>query len=417
MTSPLCLDQIVEVSPSPLPTATPSTTASEVPDVQTPPAYLPSQAPATADVLMGGNFSDRSPFAPYSNTSYDTSYIRPNDPNGTALTSTQSGPNQEILQSIANDPAMLQQLLNLLNLKQPPGSVPPGSGLNSDTTSNTSTDFVDPLATYQQPPIPPVSASANVDLNPDPQTMSLLQNDFPVPLQPLISSEDKLKKTTKDAASISENLNAMESSIQSLISSIGFDPSQFSQLRNPDDSDSLPVYTNVATDPLLNNTNMDSSSFPYDEFADFDFNTFLEKYAVSGTNNGELPTTTAEANINPVGSEFSEYTNANVLDKLMDSVNSHSPQPSAFVDEIASVTSQSDTSSSPTLPRATIIDENPFIPPPASAPPAPMTTTSSISIPNLTEAAKRTRKRKSDVSPAAIEINGDLGQTKSKRKK
>ncbi|KAI5124561.1 hypothetical protein M0805_003083 [Coniferiporia weirii] len=423
-------DRIVEVSPSPVTHKNHGFPI--VSEAQVSPTSLPTQPSDLADVVMNGNFATQSPFVPFASaaSSSDPAVFNSSFPHaeekGTAnaLTSTsQGGANQDVLQAIANSPGQLQRLLQLLNFQQQNVPMPPPLDLNADVNHATE-DFAEshPLS-HQQAHTTPLTVSDKFSLiEPDQQTLSLLQADelSPLSFEPLLTTENQLQKTHRDAAAISEDIDAIQTSLDSLINNLGFDPSQITRVHDselhtrPDaqpgmQTDSSSLYASAPTedntDPLqhpptftpsvpssftpesLTSLNSDGTLNTDDvqfqsTIPEFDFNAFINEL-------------TRQQNGGDVGvAGFGDF-GTDGLDPFMKAGTdvSTSPHLSAFVDEVAS---QSD-ASSPSVTRATIVDD-PALPSILDTPEDP---------------SKKARKRKSDTG----QVVGERLQVKAKRKR
>ncbi|THH02994.1 hypothetical protein EW145_g6623 [Phellinidium pouzarii] len=409
-------NRIVELSPSPIPPKTEAQTASE----SIPPLNQPSNL---ADVVMGGNFTAPSPFAPFSNVmpNSDSSMFAPpfshtedRSPKNALTATSQGGPNQDVLQAIANSPGQLQRLLQLISFQQHNVPMPPPLDLNaphSDTT-HYQDDFIEPQPPlqHQQSSSTPLTMSDNFNLvEPDQQTLSLLHADdlSPITFEPLLTNEDQLHKSHRDAADISEDIDAIQTSLDSLINNLGFDPLQVSGMHDAElgaqsDINSLYTEPETNTDHSQPPHSSDSGPSPFaseltdkngtvdvggikfqNTIPEFDFNAFINELS------RQHPDGETDA------SGFNDL-RVDELDPFIKagSDTSTSPQVSAFVDEVAS---QSD-ASSPPLTRASVVED----PVPDADAPAPPS-----------ETAKKARKRKSDVEP----VTSQRMQVKAKRKR
>lgn len=230
------------------------------------------------------------------------------------------------------------------------------------TQSQQSNQQQQPLSTQNSQPQAPL-ISPPIDLN----------------LSPFIDNETRLQKTYRDAAEIEEDVNALHTSINSLIESLGLDPGvmqssssqapEGTQVVNPSDMEG------TGTDPMVQ---------------DFDFDAFLTDL----TKNGD---------VNPDYSQFA--------DKLPPSSNTE-PGPSlgqqeqfsTLLDEVNSVHSNSEGPASPVIGSGMhTFSQHP------SAPNSPI----------RISPGKRGSKRKSGVAGigAPMAVGGEPSQTKTRRKK
>ena len=230
------------------------------------------------------------------------------------------------------------------------------------TQSQQSNQQQQPLSTQNSQPQAPL-ISPPIDLN----------------LSPFIDNETRLQKTYRDAAEIEEDVNALHTSINSLIESLGLDPGvmqssssqapEGTQVVNPSDMEG------TGTDPMVQ---------------DFDFDAFLTDL----TKNGD---------VNPDYSQFA--------DKLPPSSNTE-PGPSlgqqeqfsTLLDEVNSVHSNSEGPASPVIGSGMhTFSQHP------SAPNSPI----------RISPGKRGSKRKSGVAGigAPMAAGGEPSQTKTRRKK
>ncbi|KAL5511603.1 CTA8 [Sanghuangporus vaninii] len=498
-------DRFVEVTPSPVPSKAPSVVP-ETPGLQNIPHYQ-SDPPMTADIVMGGNFPTQQPFIPFSSTAFPTdndnsaiaaSYPRPNDSiTPTALTSTPSGPKEELLQSIVNSPGAMQRLLSLLNFQAQQQNIPmpPPLDLNdtrADSTNYTDSTFNNPYVQqpYQHPVSEPTLAVPNnFDIvEPDPQTMSLLHTDdlsSGINFEPYIENANRLKETDNASSVIAEHVNMMDSNIDSLMKHLGLDPHQLDGIRddefgaaavaspggggsegelfNHDQNEQQQQHQHQQSLPNRNNSNSNASSNSDLSATGINTNASTTNSSVNGNNIIPTPAVTTNTNATvapfqttvpefdfnvflnelakqngetPAGPGFGDYKPD--LDALMMDVhapnnnngvdlnnnnnknNNHdpttSPQLSAFVDEVASQSGQSDVSNSPPRTRASVSDD---LSPNVVTSGLPDVSSKNTGIVGTNSAV--TRKRKSEVETvppdATATTMNTRAQTKTKRKR
>ena len=212
------------------------------------------------------------------------------------------------------------------------------------------------------------------------QSLPLISPPIDLNLSPYIDNETRLQKTYRDAAEIEEDVNALHTSINSLIESLGLDPGiiQSSSPQAPEDTQLAVNPSDVegtGTDPMVQ---------------DFDFDAFLTDL----TKNGE---------VNPDYSQFA--------DKLPPSSNTESGPSSgqqeqfhAFLDEVNSVHSNSEGTASPVIGSGMhTFSQHPNVP----------------NSPVRASTGKRGSKRKSGVAgiSTSTAADGQPSQTKTRRKK
>lgn len=364
-------------------------------------APTPVLPPDPSSFVMNGGLNNQPSFMPFPHPMnqsnpmfYGQDYPRSDVSN--ALTSVNPGLNQDFLNAIINSPpGQLQLLMHLLGSQQANAHVPvPINPEAPDTQTNGATGLNTTVPQGQLPPTMPLNTTNGFNVPPaDPGTLSLLQPDdsTPMPLAPLAHNEGQFDKTYKDAASISQDIDDMQSNLDSLMNNLGWspvEPGQFSTLNQGD----IP-YTNPHTDfsrpPLssmpsstLGDTpqppHTDSSIDTDSEVNDFDINAFIN--ALNAGNNS----TPEVQELKPDGlAPATSVTGAPT-----------SPHLSAFVDEINSVSTQSNASS----PSAT----------------RDMEDTANMLAVTGRGGAKKARKRKSDTDTISVER---AQQNKTKRKK
>ena len=342
---------------------------------------------------MNGNFPNQpagTPFSAYpSGPALPTQYPHhnPNDSNNALMTTQAYSPKQEVLQKIANSPGALQRLMLLLQQQQEP-PMPPPLDLNtpaSEVPNSAGTNPVGPNPVPQRPQQEPMNASTMMTNNfdqmhlqqqqPNAQTMSFLQ---PEPMPPAtfdtyIENANNLQRVDTSAAGISDNIDEMQSNIDSLIQKLGMDPQDFVGGipfdNHMDGQQDFMDHTDGLPDMLSAGTNA----------GDFDFSAFMNDYA-QGNNTSNM------YNADPNVAAFNNRTDtANAVHDVTNG--GHSPRLSAYVDEIASQSGRSDTSSAPSVARGNIAEDGSVDP-----------------IDRLQESTGRKhRKRRSDVENASME--------------
>jgi len=281
--------------------------------------------------------------------------------------------------------------------------VPPPLDLNAPVAQSAHDGITNPVgknasAQSQVPQPTSLAMPAGYNLSGiDPSAFSLLQPDMaPMSFEPLMSNEKQLDDKYKDAAIISQNIDDIQTSLDSLISNLGFDPTQtetipdFDGQANIDDpyttlhSDyptraplsSMPSNFSTATSqpPLTTDSNVDTDN----GIPEFDINAFINELARQ--QNGGDGETNGLHEFPPDG-----------FDPLSHNADGGStpPRVSGFLDEVNSVSGHSDTPS-PSASRD--MDEL---------------------VKGSVPVAKKARKRKSDTDSLSTE----RPQTKTKRKR
>lgn len=336
ITDIMILDRFVEMPQAPSSISEPRASP-QPPEATTP----------TSDMFMNSTFlnqSTESPFSAYpSGPPLPTTQYPHQDPSdsSTALTSMQSySPKQEVLQKIANSPGALERLMLLLQQQQE-APMPPPLDLNAPASEGPNA-----MSSNNDSDSAPFSSNSGIPQIPmDAALMMSNSHQLPQPFLPtvpqttinaLADSVNNLQQTENSAAGISDNIDEMQSNIDSLIQKLGMDPQEFSNSMHVDQSmdghpgfmdnpDGLP---DMLTGGISDN----------DPISNFDFSAFMNDYTQDNSFNANM-------NAGDPPDSASEATEQD---------GTTSPQLSAFVDEIAS---QSDRSSSPSLARTNLHDD------------------------------------------------------------
>lgn len=400
------LGQIVEV-PTPRIETTPTPMDKPPLKAESETPAIPVMPPDPSNFVMNSGLNGQPSFMPFSHPMnqpnpmfYGTGYPRPDPSN--ALTSVNSGVKEDVLQAILNSPGQLQRFMQLLSSQQAP--MPPPLDLNAPAPQPdgiTNPDRQSATLQGQIPSTAPLAIQNGFNFpTVDPGALSLLQPEemAPMSFEPLVSNENQLDGTYKDADAIAQDIDDIQTSLDSLINNLGFDPDQTGHIPELDAQDNgdgsytamqpdnftqhslstMPSgYTTASQPPLTDSTLNTDSGLP-----EFDFNAFINELTLQ-QNAGEN-TTNGIHELNPDG-----------LDSLTPNADgaSTSPHLSAFVDEINSVSAHSNASS----PSASRDMEGLVNASTAGAGP---------------QVAKKARKRKSDADATA-----ERAQAKMKRKR
>jgi heat shock transcription factor len=237
----------------------------------------------------------------------------------TALTATNGSQSPEALQTVFNqalsNPAQLQRLLAAL------GSQPfPYSNYDAQSSSPATESQLAPFAPHYDLArnFPP---SSNFSPFPQPSALPTIFEDSH--LEPLVASSNHLHQAYKDATDVNKDVDALHSSLNSLIESIGLDPAM---LNAPNPANSVP-------------TTQDNVQVPHEPVSmtpDYDFDSLWSQITTDGAT--DLPHDFT------VGQGTAE-------DLLERSLTDAATEHFAFLDDAVS-------SSGPIMPQTTLPNEN-----------------------------------------------------------
>lgn len=372
--NPCCSDPFATIEtpgsrgPSPGPSPGPSTpklTPNLSPSVTSPSQFIPSTSPnmiseATnpSTSIYPGPTSDPNQFLSTDLSQTVTpDYTLPSDANLSALAPNPQSDQimQNALNSLFNNPAQLQRVLAALQ-SQMPVTIPPDPG--PDNTVSKEGMSSPPLLNFR-PPIDGRLSPGPMSLLSAASNLSLSSGDDSAALNALAQSSNQLQKSYKDAAEVEADVNTLQGHIDSLIESLGLDPSTIAVLRGEQNqtqqhADDEIVSSTAATTgqtlppPRLSDANPD---FDFDAFYDFDAGGVLG-----------AGTTAFDATVQQNGAE----------------------QLGAFLDEVRSVSNESDKTAGSMLDNET--------------PPVDMVDTAAKG------GGKKSKKRKSDVAQLGDEM-------------
>ncbi|KAF8577260.1 hypothetical protein K439DRAFT_567112 [Ramaria rubella] len=296
------------------------------------------------------------------------------DTNSSALSSNVQSdqPVQNAFTSLLNNPAQLQRILAALQ-SQLPVSIPSDSGPDGAHISRETVPSPPPF-NLRQPSDGQLSPGSTLSLLSAATNMgalSLPTGDDPATLNELAQSSHQLQKSYKEAADVEEDVNTLQGHIDSLIESLGLDPSAAAILRGEGQQEHQ-----HADDEIVSSTAPHLNTLPLsDANPDFDFDAFLSQdFDPNAGLNGFNPGTPA----------FDAVTQRNGVDRL-----------GAFLDEVQSVSNESDVTA-------------------ASAPEGePLPSLSTMRKETTVQADKSSKKRKSDLA----QLGDPPNETKAARTK
>lgn len=189
---------------------------------------------------------------------------------------------QAAINHLMQSPAHMQRLLAALSSQTIPDPMPP-PGSDSQTSSSSQLTSYEPpydfsrvpleqphpLASYPSPN-PSIPLISSPSPNPPPS-----EDQGLVPIDPpLVENAQKLETTWKAAEDIDKDVNALHTSISSLIETFGLDPNLMAspQTHDIDAVDSMNPSSGI--DSLHGNEGLNSESMP-----DFDFDAFLNEFS------------------------------------------------------------------------------------------------------------------------------------------
>jgi len=174
-------------------------------------------------------------------------------------------------------PGQIQRLLAAL-ASQPSYSIPDSTapGVEPQPNSSQLTSYENPYDFYRG-----FSGEPNGSFNP---VALLTETDAVAQHQHLAEDTSRLQESYKDAEEIDKDVNALQSSITSLIESLGLDPNIMDpgQIPNAGALPDAPAVNTAPLSPGLDGTNADSSAL------DFDFDAFLNEFSGNGEENNYI---------------------------------------------------------------------------------------------------------------------------------
>jgi hypothetical protein len=205
----------------------------------------------------------------------------PSDANLSAL-SPNSQPDQ-IMQnaftSLLNNPTQLQRVLAALQ-SQMPVSMPPDPGSENTQISREGVS-PPPLFNYRPPIDGQLSPGSTLSLLSAASHPTLSSGDDSTALNALAQSSSQLQKSYKDAAEVEADVNTLQGHIDSLIESLGLDPTMTAALRGEQQhqqqtqqhhtDDEIVASTAATTGQTLQPPRLSEAS------PDFDFDAFLSQ--------------------------------------------------------------------------------------------------------------------------------------------
>ena len=197
----------------------------------------------------------------------------------TSLTTVSGSSNPEAMQAafheMLNSPGQMQRLLAALS-SQPafPITDPIPAPVPDHTSQLASYDaFHDFSRVFQDDPSDP-SHHLNSRFSPVDMSKSL---DAVTPHDPLVHGTFRLQKTHKDAQEIDNHVTALNTSINSLIESLGIDLAQLTS--NPSSSSPPPPPLDTGTDPVVETSHSTTLTTDDPIVPEFDFHAFLNEFS------------------------------------------------------------------------------------------------------------------------------------------
>jgi heat shock transcription factor len=187
---------------------------------------------------------------------------------------------QAAFTDMLNPPSQMQRLLAAL-ASQPAYSIPDLPGSEPQTTPSKLTSYDHPYDLYRR-----FSGEPNNSLNPVALLTSspLAEADAAAQYQHVAEDTSRLQGAYKDAEDIVKDVNILESSITSLIESLGLDPSVLTP--NPTPNTDLPPDAPAANIASMSSGPDESNGDP--SALDFDFDAFLNEFSGTGDENNYI---------------------------------------------------------------------------------------------------------------------------------